>query len=189
MKTRYDLLKEAQELATRLREVQEAIEDSDPASKILSDIKSHLATSSAIDTNSKLAAIGEIEAATSLLHSQDGDGEDAVDRVMDAGAMIEKANAKEYENVYLNKIREFITAVRNRSSDLEDYDDDPLTEEQPIEEGSNFIPSDYLWSEYGEEKAAEIEDRIMEDLGTNGWDMFTSLETPDEVDQFIQPFL
>jgi hypothetical protein len=55
----------------------------------------------------------------------------------------------------------------------------------------SFYSPDYIIQKYGEEKAKEIEDNIHdeEDNNPNIWDLFTSLETPEEVDHFVQGFI
>ena len=50
-----------------------------------------------------------------------------------------------------------------------------------------FYAPTYIVQKYGAAKAKEIEANI-EDEGANTWDLFTSLETPKEVDDFIGGF-
>jgi hypothetical protein len=56
------------------------------------------------------------------------------------------------------------------------------------ENTERFYAPTYIVQKYGETKAKEIEANI-EDEGANTWDLFTSLETPQEVDNFIGGFL
>jgi hypothetical protein len=60
---------------------------------------------------------------------------------------------------------------------------------QLLAENTNrFYAPTYIVQKYGADKAKEIEANI-EDEGANTWDLFTSLETPQEVDNFIGGFL
>jgi hypothetical protein len=54
-------------------------------------------------------------------------------------------------------------------------------------ESDKFYAPTYITQKYGAAKAKEIEANI-EDEGANTWDLFTSLETPKEVDDFIGGF-
>jgi hypothetical protein len=56
------------------------------------------------------------------------------------------------------------------------------------ENTNRFYAPTYIVQKYGADKAKEIEANI-EDEGANTWDLFTSLETPQEVDNFIGGFL
>jgi hypothetical protein len=56
------------------------------------------------------------------------------------------------------------------------------------ENTERFYAPTYIVQKYGTNKAKEIETNI-EDEGANMWDLFTSLETPQEVDNFIGGFL
>ncbi len=56
------------------------------------------------------------------------------------------------------------------------------------ENTERFYAPTYIVQKYGADKAKEIEANI-EDEGANTWDLFTSLETPQEVDNFIGGFL
>jgi len=53
-----------------------------------------------------------------------------------------------------------------------------------------FYSRDYVDQKYGN-KAKEIEDNIQdeEDNNPNIWDLYTSLETPEEVDDFVQGYM
>jgi hypothetical protein len=55
------------------------------------------------------------------------------------------------------------------------------------ENSPGFYSRDYVKQKYGE-KADEIEQNI-EDEGENNWDLYTSLETPAEVDEFVSGFV
>jgi hypothetical protein len=55
------------------------------------------------------------------------------------------------------------------------------------ENADKFYAPTYITQKYGAAKAKEIEANI-EDEGANTWDLFTSLETPKEVDDFIGGF-
>jgi hypothetical protein len=55
------------------------------------------------------------------------------------------------------------------------------------ENADKFYAPTYIVQKYGAAKAKEIEANI-EDEGANTWDLFTSLETPKEVDDFIGGF-
>lgn len=50
-----------------------------------------------------------------------------------------------------------------------------------------FYSRDYVEQTYGD-KAKEIEDNIS-DEGPNIWDLYTSLETAEEVDDFVKGFM
>ena len=54
---------------------------------------------------------------------------------------------------------------------------------------NKFYAPDYVTQKYGKE-AKEIEDNIHdeEDSNPNIWDLYVSLETPEEVDDFIEGF-
>ena len=58
-----------------------------------------------------------------------------------------------------------------------------------MEEGK-FYSRDYVTQKYGN-KAKEIEDNIQdeEDNNPNIWDLYTSLETPEETDEFVSGFI
>lgn len=56
------------------------------------------------------------------------------------------------------------------------------------ENTERFYAPTYIVQKHGADKAKEIEANI-EDEGANTWDLFTSLETPQEVDNFIGGFL
>lgn len=53
-----------------------------------------------------------------------------------------------------------------------------------------FYSRDYVQQKYGD-KAKEIEANIEdeEDNNPNIWDLYTSLETPEETDEFIKGFI
>lgn len=55
-----------------------------------------------------------------------------------------------------------------------------------------FYAPDYIVQKYGEDKAKEIEQNIFDaeemENNPNLWDLFTSLETPQEVDEFIKGY-
>lgn len=55
---------------------------------------------------------------------------------------------------------------------------------------NKFYAPDYVAQKYGD-KAKEIEQNIEdeEDNNPNIWDLYTSLETPEEVDNFIKGFI
>ena len=55
------------------------------------------------------------------------------------------------------------------------------------EDVTRFYAPDYVEKKYGKEEAKEIEQNI-EDEGNNTWDLYLSLETPEEVEDFIQGF-
>lgn len=61
-----------------------------------------------------------------------------------------------------------------------------------LKEDRFYAPS-YIVQKYGEEKAKEIEHNIFDaeemEGNPNLWDLFTSLQTPQEVDEFVQGFL
>jgi hypothetical protein len=59
--------------------------------------------------------------------------------------------------------------------------------QEALQEENKFYSRDYVSQKYGN-KAKEIEDKI-EDENPNVWDMYTSLETPEEVDEFISGYL
>lgn len=56
------------------------------------------------------------------------------------------------------------------------------------ENTDRFYAPDYIAQKYGADKAKEIEANI-EDEGANMWDLYKSLETSQEVDNFIDGFL
>ena len=56
------------------------------------------------------------------------------------------------------------------------------------ENTDRFYAPDYIAQKYGADKAKEIEANI-EDEGANMWDLYKSLETSQEVDNFIGGFL
>jgi hypothetical protein len=56
------------------------------------------------------------------------------------------------------------------------------------ENTERFYAPTYIVQKHGADKAKEIEANI-EDEGANTWDLFTSLETPQEVDNFIDGFM
>jgi hypothetical protein len=56
------------------------------------------------------------------------------------------------------------------------------------ENTDRFYAPDYIAQKYGANKAKEIEANI-EDEGDNMWDLYTSLETSQEVDNFIDGFM
>jgi hypothetical protein len=55
-----------------------------------------------------------------------------------------------------------------------------------------FYAPDYIVQKYGEDKAKKIEQNIFDaeemENNPNLWDLFTSLETPQEVDEFIKGY-
>jgi hypothetical protein len=59
--------------------------------------------------------------------------------------------------------------------------------QEALQEENKFYSRDYVSQKYGN-KAKEIEDNI-EDENPNVWDMYTSLETPEEVDEFVSGYL
>jgi hypothetical protein len=56
---------------------------------------------------------------------------------------------------------------------------------------NEFYAPDYVLDKYGFDKAKEIEQNIFdeEDENPNLWDLFTSLTTPEETEEFIQGFI
>jgi hypothetical protein len=56
------------------------------------------------------------------------------------------------------------------------------------ENADRFYAPDYIAQKYGADKAKEIEANI-EDEGANMWDLYKSLETSQEVDNFIDGFM
>jgi hypothetical protein len=59
--------------------------------------------------------------------------------------------------------------------------------QEALQEENKFYSRDYVSQKYGN-KAKEIEDNI-EDENPNVWDIYTSLETPEEVDEFVSGYL
>jgi hypothetical protein len=52
---------------------------------------------------------------------------------------------------------------------------------------NKFYSRDYVKTKFGEVKTKYIEQNI-DDEGSNMWDLYTSLDTPEEVDEFIKGF-
>lgn len=50
-----------------------------------------------------------------------------------------------------------------------------------------FYAPTYLQSAHP--NSIQIEEKIIEDLGMNGWDLYTSLQTPVEVEEFIRELI
>jgi hypothetical protein len=73
------------------------------------------------------------------------------------------------------------------SDELHNYIQNKVYGEENLNEERFYAPN-YIIQKYGVDKAKEIETNI-EDEGANTWDLFTSLETPREVDDFIQGFI
>jgi hypothetical protein len=52
---------------------------------------------------------------------------------------------------------------------------------------NKFYSRDYVKTKFDEVKTKYIEQNI-DDEGSNMWDLYTSLDTPEEVDEFIKGF-
>lgn len=50
-----------------------------------------------------------------------------------------------------------------------------------------FYAPTYLQSAHP--NSIQIEEKIIENLGMNGWDLYTSLQTPVEVEEFIRELI
>jgi hypothetical protein len=59
------------------------------------------------------------------------------------------------------------------------------------ENASSFYSRDYVEQKYGAEKAKEIEQNIEyeEDNNPNIWDLYVNMQSPEEVDDFVQGFI
>jgi hypothetical protein len=59
------------------------------------------------------------------------------------------------------------------------------------ENASSFYSRDYVEQKYGVEKAKEIEQNIEdeEDYNPNIWDLYVNMQSPEEVDDFVQGFI
>lgn len=90
----------------------------------------------------------------------------------------------------------------NISPDSEEYDMllnskelkqgiDYTTEGTMNENAPSFYSRDYVEQKYGAEKAKEIEQNIEyeEDNNPNIWDLYVNMQSPEEVDDFVQGFI
>ena len=112
-----------------------------------------------------------IEAVVKHLQSKYKEGEDYE---LHIGRGDDLPNAITIKNPALEKdddLNDMLNAAQNDS----DY------------EGGFYAP-DYLEKKYGAKTAQEIEDDIRNNGGPNDWDYFTSLNSAEEVEDFISDF-